>query len=90
MAKEFREVKAFHLKSQLLRIRTDTYLVKSLCGRKDNRLQMQLLEYIDAITEFPFEAAELPEAINTNRFGQISLAGENLVTELTTCRPKFF
>lgn len=90
LAKDQWPVKAFHLKSQLLRIRTDVYLIKDLCGREDNRLQQLLLSYLDAITEFPFEALELPEVVDTRRFGRVSLAGEELVAELTICRPKIF
>jgi len=90
LAKDSLPVKAFHLKSQLLRIRTDVYLIKDLCGREDKRLQQLLLSYLDAVTEFPFEASELPEVVDASRYGRIGLAGEELVAELTTCRPKLF
>jgi hypothetical protein len=90
LAKDAWPVNAFHLKHQLLRIRTDVYLVKDLCGRKDGVLQSDLLELLDAVTEFPFEANELPKDIDKNRLSRISLASEKLVQDLTTCRPKIF
>lgn len=90
LAKDLWSVKAFHLKHQLLRIRTDVFIVKNLCGRKDEQLQLALLDFFDAVTEFPFEANELPEKIDRDRFARISLSGEKLVEELTTCRPKIF
>jgi hypothetical protein len=90
LAKDTLPVKAFHLKHQLLRIRTDIYIVKDLCKRKDERLQLNLLDFFDAVTEFPFEANELPENFDKNRFSRISLSAERLVQELTTCRPKIF
>jgi hypothetical protein len=90
LAREQWPVKAFHLKQQLLRIRTDVYIVKDLCGRKDDLLQSKLFEFVDSVTAYPFEAAELPEEVDNGRFGKISLSAEQLVEILTTCRPKLF
>lgn len=90
LTKDIWPVKAVHLKHQLLRIRTDTYIVKNLCDRKDDRLQQNLLDFFDSVTEFPFEANEMPDKIDKSRFGRISISGEKLVMELTTCRPNIF
>lgn len=90
LTKDLWPVKAFHLKQQLLRIRTDVYFVKELCGRTDGLLQTKLFDFVDAVTAYPFEAAELPEEIDKTRFGKISLSAEQLVEVLTTCRPKLF
>ena len=82
--------KAIHLKHQLLRIRTDVYLIKKLCKRSDEVLQSNLLDFFDAVTEFPFEANELPVDVDLGRFARITLSAEKLVQELTNCRPKLF
>lgn len=82
--------KSYHLKHQLLRIRTDVFLIKKLCSRSDEVLLTCLLDFFDAITEFPFEASELPSEIDPSRFARISLSSEQLAMELTTCRPKLF
>lgn len=90
LTKDIWPVKTVHLKHQLLRIRTDTYIVKDLCDRKDDRLQQHLLDFFDSVTEFPFEANEMPDKIDKGRFGRISISGEKLVMELSTCRPKIW
>lgn len=83
-------VKAFHLKQQLFRIRTDVYVIKDLCKRKDGVLQSKLLDFFDAVTEYPFEASELPNQPDPSRYKKISLTAEDLVKVLTTCSPKIF
>ena len=90
LVKDSWPVKAAHLKHQLWRIRTDVFIVKDLCARKDAQLQMSLLDFFDAVTEFPFEANELPEEVDEGRFSKISLTSEKLVEVLTKCRPKLF
>lgn len=90
IAREQRAVKAFHLKQQLFRIRTDVYIVKDLCDRKDDLLQSNMLELLDAVTAYPFEASELPEKIDESRFVKISVSAEKLVEAITSCRPKLF
>lgn len=90
LAKDSWPVKAFHLKQQLLRIRTDVYIVKDLCGRKDDLLQSKFIDLFDAVTAYPFEASELPEKLDESRFVTMSVAAEQLVQALNTCRPKLF
>lgn len=89
-AKESWPTKAIHLKNQLFRIRTDVFLIKKLCKRVDEVLLYDFLELFDSVTEFPFEAVELPEVVPQERFARISIAAEKLVQELATCRPKLF
>lgn len=90
LAKDSWPVKAFHLKQQLLRIRTDIYIVKNLCGRKDDLLQSKLLGFYDGVTAYPFEAVELPDKVDETRYATISLTAEELVQALSTCKPNIF
>lgn len=90
LAKDQWAAKSFHLKHQLLRIRTDVFEIKKICKRSDDVLPLCLLEFLDAVTAFPFEAHELPEEIEKSRFALISLTSEKLVQELATCRPTLF
>lgn len=89
-SKETWPIKAAHLKNQLYRIRTDVVLIKKLCKRADDALLHSFLGLFDAVTEFPFEAAELPDAPNQERYARISVAAEKLVQDLANCRPKLF
>lgn len=90
VAKEIWGTKAIHLKNQLYRIRTDVYVIKKLCKRNDDVLLSNFVDFFDAVTEYPFEANELPQAPAPDRFIRISVTAEKLVQELTTCRPKLF
>jgi hypothetical protein len=83
-------VAAAHLKHQLLRIRTDVFIINDLCKHGDIKLKSSLLEFFDAVTAYPFEASELSAEVDSDRFRRISMSSEKLVEELNKCRPKLF
>lgn len=83
-------VGAIHLKNQLWRIRTDVDLVNNLCKRTDGILQERLIDFFDAVTQYPFEANELPDEVEGTRFKSLTVSSEKLVHELSTCRPRVF
>lgn len=89
-AKEIWATNAIHLKSQLYRIRTDVFVIKKLCKRNDDVLLSDVVDFFDAVTEFPFEANELSQAAAPDRFRRISVTAEELAQELTACRPKLY
>lgn len=81
-------IKVVHLKNQLYRIRTDVGLIKKLCNQNDNNLLMPFIEFMDAVTEYPFEANELPATADLERYKRISISGEALAEKIAACRPK--
>jgi hypothetical protein len=83
-------VKAFHLKNQLWRIRTDLLLTEKACSIAKGSLLSAYLPYFDAITEYPFEAAELDADFEQSRLARISTSGETLAEQVSQSRPRIF
>lgn len=84
------DVQSFHLKNQLWRIRTDVLLVIQVCSVKKEVLLIPSVEFLDAITEYPFEPAELPTLVNRERLVRISQAAETLARLISSSKPKIF
>jgi hypothetical protein len=82
--------KAFHLKNQLWRVRSDIVLVEKSCSLAKGSLLKLYLDYMDAVTEYPFEPTELNETVNSTRLTRISTAGETLAAALAVARPRLF
>ena len=80
-------VRAEHLKLDLWRIRCDLQMLATHCALPQTAWVKQLLALQDAVTEFPFEPAELPADRDQARSKPIGVAMEELVRCIQSWRP---